>query len=381
MSQAHPPQAQPFLVDRSGARYPIGESRWAGDDGSPLMVSALAGIGRGDIDIGTRSHWRYRRALPTVIAREVSLGEGCTPLVTARIGEVALRVKLEWFNPTASFKDRGVSVMLSLLAGQGVEAVLEDSSGNGGSSVAAYAAASGLVATILAPESTSAAKIQQSRLHGARVELVPGSRAATAAEAVRRSADVFYASHNWHPFFLQGVKLIAYEIWEDLGFRAPDNVVVPAGAGSLVLGCSLGFGELLGAGQIERMPRLLVAQPENCSPLAVAFAAGASSVEPGEWERTIAEGASIAEPVRAPEVLDAVARCGGDFQTVTEDEIRAATLSLVRVGLYAEPTSAVAAAAVPKLVARGALDPAQETVLVLTGSGLKAAESMRTLTL
>jgi threonine synthase len=128
------------------------------------------------------------------------------------------------------------------------------------------------------------------------------------------------------------------------------------------------------------MPRLLVAQPVNCSPLAVAFAAGAFSVEPGEWERTIAEGVSIAEPVRAPEVLDAVARCGGDFQTVTEDEIRAATLSLVRMGLYAEPTSAVAAAAVPKLVARGTLDPAQETVLILTGSGLKAAESMRALT-
>ena len=115
-------------------------------------------------------------------------------------------------------------------------------------------------------------------MHGAALELVPGPRQATADEAVRQSSERFYASHNWHPFFLQGTKLIAYEIWEDLGFRAPDAVLVPAGAGSLALGCSIGFNELLRAGAIEQLPRLLVVQPENCSPLARAFAAGAPSV-------------------------------------------------------------------------------------------------------
>lgn len=93
----------------------------------------------------------------------------------------------------------------------------------------------------------------------------PALRQGTADEAVRQAGSIFYASHNWHPFFLQGTKLIAYEIWEDLGFRAPENVIVPAGAGSLVLGCWIGFSELLRAGQIDRLPRILAVQPENCS--------------------------------------------------------------------------------------------------------------------
>ena len=164
--------------------------------------------------------------------------------------------------------------MVSVLAHQGVGDILEDSSGNGGASVAAYAAAAGIAAKILAPDSTSEAKTLQSRMHGAALELVPGPRQATADEAVRQASERFYASHNWHPFFLQGTKLMAYEIWEDLGFQAPDAVLIPVGAGSLALGCSIGFNELLRAGAIARLPRLLVVQPEHCSPLARAFAAG-----------------------------------------------------------------------------------------------------------
>ena len=109
----------------------------------------------------------------------------------------------------------------------------------------------GCTATIMAPASTSPAKTVQMRAHGATVELIPGSRQDTADAAVRRSENVFYASHNWHPFFLQGTKTLAYELWEDLGFRAPDNVIVPCGAGSNVLGCEIGFSELLRAGEID----------------------------------------------------------------------------------------------------------------------------------
>src|SRR3954447_9171444 len=219
-----------MLVDRAGRRYPLDEPRWRGDDGSPLLVEDLSGITRDDVDQRVRSQWRYAAALPQPVPRPVSLGEGCTPLLPLEVDGVPLSVKPEWFNPTASFKDRGTTVMMSVLAEQGVTEMLEDSSGNGGSSVAAYAAAAGITATILAPESTSPAKIQQSRAHGATVDLVPGTRQATADEALRRSAEVFYASHNWHPFFLQGTKLLAYEIWEDLGFAAPDAVVLPCGA-------------------------------------------------------------------------------------------------------------------------------------------------------
>ncbi len=126
--------------------------------------------------------------------------------------------------------------------------MLEDSSGNGGAAISCYAAAGGMQATIMAPASTSPAKTVQMRAHGATVELIPGSRQATTDAAVARSSSVFYASHNWHPFFLHGTKTLAYELWEDLGFRAPDNIITPCGAGSNVLGCEIGFSELLRAG-------------------------------------------------------------------------------------------------------------------------------------
>ncbi|GAB1691237.1 threonine synthase [Krasilnikovia sp. M28-CT-15] len=364
------------LVDRSGRRYPLGEPCWRGADGSPLAVTALGGLTRDDVDTTIRSQWRYAAALPLPIARPVTLGEGVTPVLPLQVDGLELLVKPEWFNPTASFKDRGTTVMMSLLAQQGVGEVLEDSSGNGGSSVAAYAAAAGIRATILAPATTSPAKIQQSRFHGAAVELVPGPRQATADEAVRRAATTFYASHNWHPFFLQGTKLLAYEIWEDLGFTAPDAVVLPAGAGSLVLGCHLGFGELLAAGAIRALPRLLVAQPRNCAPLVAAFAAGAAEVSPGGWSATVAEGTAIARPVRDREVLAAVRSCGGDMAAVAEADIGPATADLARRGLYAEPTSAIVLPAIREFARRGALRPGQKIVAVLTGSALKAADAV-----
>jgi threonine synthase len=367
---------QPYLYDRSGARYPIAEARWRGDDGTPLMVSPLGGITRESVDRSDRSQWRYRAALPVDLPSWVSLGEGCTPMLRAEVDGISVRVKPEWFNPTASFKDRGTTVMMSVLASQGITEMLEDSSGNGGASVAAYAAAAGIKAKILAPESTSAAKIVQSRVHGAQIELVPGDRTATSDEAIRQADSRFYASHNWHPFFLQGTKLLAYEIWEDLGFAAPDNVIVPAGAGSLVLGCFIGFSELVASGAISRLPRILVAQPENCSPLARAFGAGLAQAADGAWQPTLAEGTSIARPVRDREVLAAVTSSGGGFQTVSEDEIPDAVLSLAAQGLYAEPTSSIAAAAVPGFVRQGLLRSGETTVMVLTGSGLKAAQTM-----
>jgi threonine synthase len=340
------------------------------------MVGPLPGISPDQIDRDERSQWRYRAALPLLPTRRISLGEGWTPLVPSTVFGVDAVVKPEWFNPTGSFKDRGSSVMVSVLAEQGIDAILEDSSGNGGASVAAYAAAAGIRARILTPASTSPAKLQQARAHGAEVQLVPGSRADTSTEAIRQSEHVFYASHNWHPFFVQGVKLLAYELWEQLGFRAPNNVVIPAGAGSLVLGCDLGFGELLAAGQIDSLPRLLVAQPSNCAPLVRAFDADADSVESSSWSPTIAEGTAIASPVRDREVLAAVRRSGGAMAAIGEEAIADATRELASHGFYAEPTSAVAAAGLRVFNERQVIGPDQTTVLILTGSGLKAASAM-----
>jgi threonine synthase len=363
------------LHDRSGRRYPLDTDAWRGADGSPLMVDPLPGLTPDRIASAERSLWRYQAAIPVDPRHRVSLGEGWTPLLELDWRGHRVHVKPEWFNPTSSFKDRGVSVMVSHLVGRGARHVLEDSSGNGGSSVAAYSAAAGIAATILVPAATSPAKILQARAFGAAVEPVEGSRDDVSDAAVRRSADLPYASHNWHPMFLQGVKTLGYEVWEQLGFRAPDAVVLVAGAGSQVLGCDLAFSELLAAGQITRRPRLLVAQPEHWATIADAV----NGVEPGRRgprRPTAAQGASIANPVRLPEAVAAIRRCGGAAVAVPEDEIAAAVRALAARGLYAEPTSAVAAAGLERFLADGKIGAGETTVLVLTGSGLKAPDQV-----
>jgi threonine synthase len=330
----------PQLADRSGRLYAPDQPRWCGDDGSPLMMEPLPGITRRQIDTSINNQWRYRAALPLAQAEPVTLGEGRTPLLPRTLAGLDVAVKAESMNPTGSFKDRGSSVMITALRHQGVGRLLEDSSGNGGSSIAAYSAAAGIDAQIVAPASTSPSKIVQSRLHGASVDLVPGSRQDVADEAVRRADTRFYASHNWHPHFIQGIKLIAYEIWEDLGFTAPSAVLVPAGAGSLVLGCAMGFAELQRAGEIDRMPRILVSQPEHCCPLVQALTNGADTVDARSWPRTLAEGTAIAEPVRDREVLRAIRDSGGAATAVVEEELLPAVRALARTGVFVEPTSA-----------------------------------------
>jgi threonine synthase len=374
-NDAQPPDDPPAYVDpASGQKYPISEPRWCSDSGAPLMITALPGIGREMIDTGKRSLWRYAAALPVDLPDPVTTGEGCTPLVSGRWRGAPALFKLEWFSPTGSFKDRGASVMLSILRAEGVTRVLEDSSGNGGAAIAAYAAAGGIAAKILVPASTSPDKTVQMRAYGAEIELIPATRQDVSDAAVRQAKTIFYAGHNWQPFFLQGTKTLAYELWEDLKFKPPDNVIIPTGAGSNILGCDIGFGELFRRGEIARRPRLFAAQPENCAPLHASFMAGSDDLKPFEVRPTIAEGASIEKPVRAREVLAAVRRSGGATVAISEPEIEGALFELSRIGLYAEPTSALGAAAFTKLLERGVVQPAETTVLVLTGSGLKTTQ-------
>ncbi len=343
------------------------------------MITPLPGVGRGDIRSGTRSLWRYAASFPVPVANPVSMGEGCTPLVERPWRGGRAHFKLEWFAPTGSFKDRGASVMVSTLRQQGVSRLLEDSSGNGGAAVAAYAAAGGIKAKILVPAATQPGKIVQMRAYGAEVELIPGARQDTADEAERQAERIFYASHNWQPFFLQGTKTLAYELWEDLGFRAPDNVLIPTGAGSNILGCDIGFNELRRSGEIEQLPRLFAVQPANCAPLCASFASGAEDYTPVETRPTIAEGTAIVKPVRTRDVLAAIRRSGGAAVQVSEEEIVEAVYDLARSGLYVEPTSASAAAALGGLIRGSVIRPGETTVVVLTGSGLKATELIRRL--
>jgi len=357
-----------YLDPQTGRIWPLDTPRWCGPDREPLLLTDLPGIGRDDIARGTRSIWRYAAALPFVPAAPITMGEGCTPLVEAPLAGATALLKCEWFMPSGSFKDRGASVMLSLLRAQGINHVLEDSSGNGGAAIATYAARGGMRAKIMVPASTSPAKTVQSRAAGAAIELVPGSRQDCADAAEREAANIFYASHNWHPFFLHGTKTLAYELWEGLGFTAPDNVIVPCGAGSNVLGCMIGFSELLRAGQIARLPRIFAAQPANCGPIARL----AIGLPPVDAQPTIAEGTAIAKPLRARECVEAMRASGGGAVLLEEAEIAASALELARGGIYVEPTCAQAATAFGKLLAEGRIAARETTVVVLTGTGLKA---------
>lgn len=365
-----------YVDPSTGRTYPLTEARWCAENGHYLNLGPAPGLGRAEIDTARHSVWRYAKALLVDVEDAVSLGEGWTPLVTGDWGGGAVLFKLEFTMPTGSFKDRGMTVMVSYLKSRGIRRVLEDSSGNAGASLSAYAARSGLACRILVPETASYPKIAQIAACGADVVTIKGSRQDVAEAALRQSAEIFYASHNWQPFFVEGVKTLAYELWEQLGFRAPDNVVVPLGYGSSVLGCDRGFGELLRRGEIGRAPRLFGIQAANCAPYFAAYRGGVEHLVPTTIASTVAEGIASAKPTRVAEVLRAVRESGGAVVAVEEAEIVEALRDLARRGLYVEPTAAAAAAGLSRLQASGAIQPGETTVLVLTGSGLKASAAI-----
>jgi threonine synthase len=365
----------PTLIDpRTGKLFAIDTLAWRSQDGNPFMITELAGISRTDIRTELRSIWRYAAALPVKIAAPVSLGEGMTPLVSADIDGISCHLKLEWFAPTGSFKDRGASVLISHLRSLGITSVVEDSSGNGGAAIAAYGAAAGMEVGIFVPHYTQPAKIAQLRAYGARVTLVPGTRQDTEAAAILEAERSYYASHNWHPMFLQGTKTLGYEIWEDLGFRAPDNIVIPAAAGSNVLGCHIAFRELLAAGEIAQMPRIFVSQPENCSPVHHALYPHLLGGREPEYSATVAEGTAIRNPIRIDEMIAAIRGTGGDCATVAEADIIFTAKRLAAMGFYTEPTSAHSIAGLRQFIETGRIGRDEETVVILTGSGLKATQ-------
>jgi threonine synthase len=370
------PVAVHYVDPSTGQTYPLSAPRWRADNGHYLNLSPGPGLRRRDIDTGRRSVWRYRRGLAVEIEHAVTLGEGWTPLIQGHWHRAPVHFKLEFMMPTGSFKDRGMTVMVSHLKSLGVASVLEDSSGNAGASLAAYAAAAGLRCRILVPETASYPKIAQIAACGADVVTIPGSRQDVADEAMRQSAELFYASHNWQPFFVEGTKTLAYEVWEQSDFRAPDNLVVPLGYGSNVLGAERGFDELARNGEIARRPRLFGVQAARCAPFSAAFHESVEHLVPTPVKPTIAEGIATPKPTRVAEVLRAARETGGTVLAVEEGEIVEALRGLARLGLYVEPTSAVAAAGLTRLLDAGVIRPQEYTVLVLTGSGLKASATV-----
>jgi threonine synthase len=365
-----------YIDPVTGAIYSTNTARWCSDTGGYLNLSQGAGLKRGDIDTTRYSVWRYAKAIAVDDKHAVTMGEGWTPLTCGEWQGTPVMFKLEFMMPTGSFKDRGMTVMVSYLKSCGITDVLEDSSGNAGASLSAYAAAAGMRCRILVPETASYPKIAQIAACGADVVTIRGTRQDVADAAMRMSREIFYASHNWQPFFAEGTKTLAYELWEQLGFKAPDNVIVPLGYGSNVAGCEIGFGELVRNGEIKRMPRIFGVQAANCAPYFNAWQTGVDHLVPTEVTPTIAEGIASSRPTRVAETLRTVRHSGGSIVAVTEEEIVAALGVLARKGLYVEPTSAAAAAGLTQLLASGTIKPEQTTVLVLTGTGLKASEKI-----
>jgi threonine synthase len=349
---------------------------WRCRCGGPLNLVPGRGLARGEIAAGEASLWRYAAALALRQPPRVSLGEGWTPLVRRNWQGVPVWFKLESQMPTGSFKDRGTAVMLNHLLEVGVTAIHEDSSGNAGASLATYAAAAQIRCRIYVPATAARGKLVQIAASGAELCAIPGARQKASEAALAAAGESFYASHNWQPFFIEGTKTLAYELWEQSGFCAPDNILVPTGHGSNILGLDRGFEELERRGEITARPRLFAVQAANCAAFAAAWAAGVDRLVPFAAGATIAEGIAAATPVRAGAVLRALRRSGGGVVAVAEEEIIPALAALGRIGLFVEPTAATAAAALSRLLADGTLRPDQSTIVVLTGCGLKAADRL-----
>ncbi|MFE0171410.1 threonine synthase [Streptomyces sp. NPDC059002] len=350
-----------------GTRVPAGSLAWSCPvcrgpldlDFSPTPAPLKSLSGR------VNSLWRYAECLP-LPAPSISLHEGRTPLVELAGG---ISAKLDFLMPTLSFKDRGAVMLAALAQRLGPDRVVADSSGNAGTSVAAYCARAGLPCTVYVPAGTSSKKLEQIGAHGARLEVVEGDResAAAAARAAADQPGTFYASHVHNPYFLQGTKTYVHELWEDLGGRLPDALVVPVGNGTLLLGAALAVRELHAAGLIAKAPALYAVQSAAVAPLAAAWRADAADLT-GETPAapTLAEGIAITRPPRARQILRAVRGLGGGFFTVTENQIRSAQLDLAARGLYVESTGVACWAAVRE----GALGE-RTAVVPLCGAGAK----------
>src|SRR4051794_37739464 len=357
------------------ARIPADRPLWRCDCGSHLNLTPGRGLVRGEIAAGGGALWGYPAALAPREAHVVSLGEGWTPLVERRWNGVPVLFKLESEMPTGSFKDRGSAVMLNHLIEVGVGtnpgaipgAIHEDSSGNAGSSIATYAAAAGLACRIYVPAAAPRGKIVQIAASGAEIRAIPGTRQDVTEAALRAVGESFYASHNWQPFFIEGTKTLAYELWEQLGFRVPDNILVPTGYGSNILGLERGFDELERNGEIDRSPRLFAVQAANCAAFGAAWDSGAGDYVALAPLPTAADGIATVKPVRTREVLGALHRSRGEVVAVPEAEIAPALSRLGRLGLFVEPTAATAGAALSQLLREGAIRPDETTVVVLTG--------------
>lgn len=358
--------------------YSVDDPVWKCSCGGILNLNLSPVFTIDQIELKTFGMWRYRKTIPIDSNKNiVSFQEGFTPLLEIETGKGRIYIKQDHLFPTGSYKDRGASVLISKVKELGIKKIVEDSSGNAGASIAAYCAKAEIECDIYVPDSTSAGKLAQIEMYGANLFKIPGSREKT-AEAVMNAADnIYYASHSWNPWFFQGTKTFAFEVCEQLEWKSPDTVILPAGNGTLFLGAYIGFKELLESGIINKMPNMVAVQSSNCAPLYKSYIDKLTQPSKIKSVLTLAEGIAIAEPIRGSQILEAVNKSNGEIISVSEEEIEHSLNNMMSRGYYIEPTSAAVIAGAIKYQIDN-IDTLQDKILitVFTGHGLKSTDKL-----
>lgn len=337
-----------------------------------------------------QTYWRYRELLPVEDASNIiSIGAGMTPLIRAdalaeRLGLRNVYIKNDSVNPTFSFKDRPAGVAVSKAKEFGMSRVGCASTGNLASATAAHAARGGMPCHIFAPSNIEMAKIAQALSYGADYISVDGTyddANRIAAQAGDRLG-IGVVNINMRSYYVEGSKTLAYEVAEQLGWRVPDNLVVPVGSGAMLNAICKGFEELesaslvSGGGGVQDM-RVHAAQPTGCAPVVDAFANNQDTVAPVESPDTIAKSLAIGDPGDGRYVLRRLRQYDGMAVETSDDEIIDAILLLAKTeGIFTEPAGGVAVATLQKMAEQKMIDPGDSVVCYVTGNGLKATEAV-----
>jgi len=345
-----------------------------------------ATVTRERVAAGPRTIWRYADLLPVSDPSPVDLGAGFTPLVradrlAAELGLGELWIKDDTANPTGSFKDRVVSVALTKARQLGFKVAACASTGNLANSVAAHAARAGMESVVLIPADLERAKVTMTTVYGGRVVAVQGTYDDVnrlCAELTSERPSWAFVNVNVRTYYAEGSKTLAFEVAEQLGWQAPDHVVVPIGSGSQLTKVAKGFEELGRVGLLDEVPtvRISGAQADGCSPVATAFAEGTDAIRPVK-PSTIAKSLAIGNPADGWYALDVIRRTGGACASVTDGEILDGIRLLARTeGIFAETAGGVTIATLAKLAASGAVRPDERVVALVTGHGLKTVEAL-----
>ena len=344
-------------------------------------------VTRAAIEAGPKNIWRYQSLLPvpTDIASSPNMEPGFTRLLRARnlgreLGMRNLWVKDDSGNPTHSFKDRVVAVALSAAREFGSTVFACPSTGNLANAVAAAGARAGLKTVVFIPEDLERPKVITTAVYGGTLVAVKGTYDDVnrlASEIAGEEDGWAFVNVNVRPFYAEGSKTLAYEVAEQLGWRLPEQVVVPVASGSQLTKIDKGFSELVSLGLVDEAPVTVYgAQATGCSPVAAAFKDGQDVVRPVK-PATIAKSLAIGNPADGPYVLDVARRTGGAIEDVSDEEVRDGIQLLARTeGIFAETAGGVTVATLRKLVESGRLDPDKETVVFNTGDGLKTLDAV-----